>query len=579
MSNEIHQNEFRFRSGSKILNILRQFSETEKVIFGFLTIVLIVTALSLLFGVSDYFKADVPAYGGELREGIIGLPRTINPTLAITDADRDLSALIYSGLLKYSNNELKPDIASSYSISENGLVYDFKIRSDVYFQDGKQLTADDIEFTIQKINDPTIKSPRRADWANVVVKKINNFEIQFILKQAYSPFITNLTIGIIPKHIWEKINADQFIFSEYNIQPIGSGPYMVKNVNKDSGGIPTEYVLETWSKYYANEPYISTLSFSFFADQEKAINALNTNSIDGLASIPPSIAKKIAENNNSTIGIVTSPLPRIFGLFFNQSENKVLADNNVRRALELTVDRKLIIEKVLNGYGEALYGPIPTQFMGNDIHYATSTNQISAQSILEKNGWKKTKDGTYEKKSGKNASTTLGFTIFTADSTDLKETADLLKEAWNNFGARVDVRTFNSADLYQNIIRTRKYDALLFGEQIGKDRDLYAFWHSSQRNAPGLNVSMYTNSNVDKILENIRNLNDDEQRENLYNQLNVMITTDIPAIFLYTPDFIYAIPKDLQGVQLNSITTAADRWNSIEKWYLLTERVWKIFTK
>ena len=169
--------------------------------------------------------------------------------------------------------------------------------------------------------------------------------------------------------------------------------------------------------------------------------------------------------------------------------------------------------------------------------------------------------------------------MYTADAPDLTQAADLVQKAWTSLGAQVNVKVFEAGDLYQNVIRTRSYDALLFGEQIGKDQDLYAFWHSSQRNAPGLNVSMYTNSKADKLLETIRTINDDAARSKAYAQLDQIIQTDIPAIFLYAPDFIYAVPKSLRGITLSSVTVPTDRFSSIQSWYIQTEKVWKVFAK
>ena len=146
-------------------------------------------------------------------------------------------------------------------------------------------------------------------------------------------------------------------------------------------------------------------------------------------------------------------------------------------------------------------------------------------------------------------------------------------------GAQVNVKIFESGDLYQNIIRTRKYDALLFGELVGKDRDLYAFWHSSQRNAPGLNVAQYVNTTVDTLLETIRSARDLGARNLAYEQFDRIIRSDLPAVFLYSPDFIYIVPRSLYGIKLGSISTASDRWNSISDWYIKTEKVWRFFTK
>jgi len=591
---QIEKKEFRLQSGKSILEYIRRFSATEKVIFGVLVILALISALSMTVKVSDNFMTEIPAYGGELREGVVGLPRTINPVLAVTDIDKDMSSIIYSGLMKYENSNLIPDIAQSYTISSDGLIYDFKIRPDVHFQDGKQLTADDIEFTIGKIQDSNMKSPRRADWANITMKKISAEEIRFILKQPYSPFLSNTTVGILPKHIWGGISDDQFIFSTYNIDPIGSGPYKISSITRNSGGIPTEYILKTWGEYNGKKPFVSSIRMTFYSDLENALTSLDGNNIDSLAAIPPASAKRLTTNSAQAYKIVTSSLPRVFGVFFNQNQSSVLADKVVRQALEMSVDRDAIVEKVLNGYGTAIEGPLPPEFMGTttrsndsispDSASSTENTKIAAEKILKaqtllvKNNWVKDSDGVYNKRVGKGATTTLAFDIYTADSPDLQHTAELIKETWTKIGAKVNIKVFESSDLYQNIIRTRKYDALLFGEQIGKDRDLYAFWHSSQRNAPGLNVAMYTNSKVDKILTDIRTITDNNKRKDGFIQLETLINDDIPAIFLYTPDFIYAIPKSLQGISLSFITTPSDRWNSINSWYLNTEKVWKFFS-
>jgi peptide/nickel transport system substrate-binding protein len=152
-----------------------------------------------------------------------------------------------------------------------------------------------------------------------------------------------------------------------------------------------------------------------------------------------------------------------------------------------------------------------------------------------------------------------------------------VKNSWNTLGAQVDIKVFEPSDLYQNVIRTRKYDALLFGELVGKDRDVYAFWHSSQRNSPGLNVALYANSKVDKLLEDIRSTSDDKTRTQKYADLADLIQSDVPAVFLYSPDFIYVVPKSLRGMDFGNITITSDRWNSIGSWYVSTEKVWRIF--
>ncbi len=571
--------ELRFKASDSILGYIRRFSSTEKAIFGAFVIVAIVTVAIMAAKLNSYFMTQIPGYGGELREGEVGLPRTINPILAITDADRDIASLTYSGLMKWNDGKLVPDIAKSIAISQDGLTYDFKLRDAVSFQDGTPLTADDVAFTIQKIQDPVLKSPRRADWANVTVTVVSPKEIRFALRQAYSPFLANTTIGILPQHIWSSVNDDQFIFSQYNTDPIGSGPYKVSSVSHDSGGIPTVYRLSTWGGYYGHEPYISDVSFTFFADSDKALSALDSGEIDSLSAVSSSDAARLASDTAQPYRVMETALPRVFGVFFNQSQAPVLADKTVRQALDMSVDRTNIVQKVLSGYGEPTQGPLPADMVPAKV--ANPRADIAgAQALLEKNGWKKDPStGVYAKKNSKNAMQTLSFDIYTSDTPDLKETAELVRKSWNDLGAQVDVKVFNSSDLYQNVIRTRKYDALLFGELIGKDRDAFAFWDSSQRSAPGLNVALYANSKVDALLDDIRGTSNEAARSAKYADLDRLIRADIPAVFLYSPDFIYVVPKALRGIKLQGITVTSDRFNSISSWYVTLESVWKIFTK
>ncbi len=373
--------------------------------------------------VNRQFMINVPARGGELREGIVGLPRTVNPVISITDVDRDLGNLIYSGLTKYNREKIVPDLARSWDISEDGLTYTFNLRKDIFFQDGKPLTADDIVFTIQKIQDPALKSPRRADWTNVTVKQTSPTQVQFILKQAYAPFITNTNVGILPKHIWGSVSDEQFIYSQFNTEPIGSGPFKLSSVTHDNGGIPTEYHLTTWNKYYGSEPYLDTITFHFFSDEENALGALDVGSIDSLASISPSEAQRLASNTAESYQVLSSHLPRVFSVFLNQGQAPALADSAVRAALDVAVDRNELVASVLNGYGAPIHGPIPGIVSTSTVAVAASTatvkvgttatssvssadvvqraNYDRAEAILQKAGWKRNDDGIYEKKTKK----------------------------------------------------------------------------------------------------------------------------------------------------------------------------------
>jgi peptide/nickel transport system substrate-binding protein len=225
--------EFRFPKSDMLMGLIRKFSPTEKALFSIFTLIFIFGSLSLFWKLNTYFMTEIPARGGTVQEGVIGIARFINPLLAQTDVDRDLTSLVYAGLMRNINGNLVPDIAESYTVSDDGLTYDFKIKENAYFHDGVRVTAEDIAFTIEKAQDSTIKSPRRALWNEISTEIVNSKEIKFILKHPFSPFIYNTTIGILPKHLWKDISAESFVFSEQNCNPVGAGPYSIDGIEHD----------------------------------------------------------------------------------------------------------------------------------------------------------------------------------------------------------------------------------------------------------------------------------------------------------------------------------------------------------
>jgi peptide/nickel transport system substrate-binding protein len=167
----------------------------------------------------------------------------------------------------------------------------------------------------------------------------------------------------------------------------------------------------------------------------------------------------------------------------------------------------------------------------------------------------------------------------TSNVPELKAVAEAARDDWQALGIPVSVELYEPGDLNQNVIRPRKYGALLFGMVIGRDQDLFAFWHSSERNDPGLNISLYANHTVDGLLEKQRAESDLEKRDSYLKQINTLIATDYPAAFTHTPDFVYSVPKDLKGVLLTQIAAPSDRFAGVTKWYRRTESVWPFFSR
>lgn len=567
----------------KLDKTFRSFSFLERIAFLIFCFLLLTSTLSMLWKINTYISTEIPVEGGKVIEGIVGFPRFINPILAISDADRDLSILVYSGLMKATpSGRIVKDLAESYEISKDGLTYTFKIRSDATFHDDEPVTADDILFTIQKSQDNVIKSPKRAVWDGVQVEKVGEKEIRFILKQPYSPFLENTTLGILPKHIWGTIDSEQFIFSRFNIEPIGSGPYKIKNIKSDSAGVSEYYMLEPFKNYSLGKPFISEIETRFYSNEEELNKAYDKGSITSMNTISSLKADELKKDGER---VETYPLPRVFAVFLNQNQAQIFTHKEVRQALDMAIDKEYIVKEVLNNYGEIAETPIPpgsikfkTSGLIKNISFPGEKDKVNAASdILEKNGWKLNKDTNIRTKKIGKKTESLEFTLSTSNIPELKNTALLIQDMLAKTGIKVNLQFFETTNLNQDIIRPRKYDALLFGEIIGRDMDLFAFWHSSQRNDPGLNIASYTNIKTDKILETIRKMSNEKEKYEKYMEFIEEIKKDTPAIFLYSPDFIYTVPKNLKGFELGIVTTPAERFLDVNGWYINTQKVWNIF--
>ena len=553
-----------------------------RALFLGLSAVLIISSAGLLYTLEQSLVVEVPSRGGSLSEGIIGSPRFINPVLAISDADRDLTALVYSGLLRATpEGGYEPDLAEHYEVSPDGKTYTFTLRPNAVFHDGSPVTAEDVAYTVQKTQDAALKSPLRANWEGVSVETPDSSTVRFMLKTAYAPFIENLTLGILPKSRWGSVSDEEFPFSELNAEPIGSGPYAVGSVSRTSSGIPSAYMLESFGKYALGEPYLQRLVIHFYQSEGALLSALQSGEVYSASGISPNNLKDLPAEN-----IKTSPLNRVFGVFFNQNQSAVLRDKAVREALNASVNRTELVERVLGGYGTPLRGPVPPTLLGAPLPAESASTSAelaaAAQAALIAKGWKLNDQGVLQKTTGtgKNASTiTLRFDLATANVPELRAAAEYLRQTWGAMGAEVSVKIFEQGDLSQNVIRARKYDALLFGEVVGRELDLFAFWHSSQRNDPGLNIAGYTNSAADKALEQLRATGEPAKRTELINTFLAELKKDTPAVFLYAPDFVYSIPNDIVGVTLGFIETPSDRFLSLPLWHKETDKVWPLFVK
>jgi ABC-type transport system substrate-binding protein len=371
------------------------FGKKEWIIFVSSFIILILSGTT--FSLNYYYKNTEikPTQGGVYIEGLIGQPRLINPIYSkASDVDRDISELVFSGLFKYDiDGKIVNDLAENYTISEDGKIYEVKLKKNLFWSDGEPLNADDVVFTIKTIQDPLYKSPLQALWVGIDVEKISDDTIRFALKNPYYPFLELLTQKIAPEHIWKNISPENFPLSSYNLNPIGSGPYKIEEVKQDKEGKINSIKLTLNPKYFNTLPYVSEIIFKFYPNEEKLTKAYLTNEIQGL-----SLALSDKENQKENFLTYKFTMPRYFVVIFNPDKSKVLSDKNIRQALSYATDKEELVQKNNLSSTDIVYSPFPSNIFGiKDPTEKFEFDLQKAKNILDKLGFVENEQGYREK--------------------------------------------------------------------------------------------------------------------------------------------------------------------------------------
>ena len=552
----------------QLKNLPGLLSRRERYLVLGLSLLIIAALVSIPVGFYFSVTEAAPDYGGSFTEGLIGEPRFINPLLLQTDTDRDLSQLVFSGLLKNDGQgNLVPDLAETFAVSSDGLNYGFILRNDVKWHDGERFTADDVIFTVSTAQNQDFSSPQRINWQGVEVVKTGELSLEFKLKNPYAQFVNNLTLGILPGHLWRDIKPANFILSELNLKPIGTGPYQFDRLRKNRAGRMDSYELVANEDYHLGQPFIDRIKFKFFLSEDDAIQSFNLSGVEGIGGLS-------ALNINllrfpGKVEIKKLNIPRYFSVFFNQNQSEAVSDKNVRLALAHSVNKDRVLE-VIGGNGLKVSSPILPEIFDDfnkNIKIYDFNPEFSKQ-ILANSGWKDSDGDGVLDKNGKR----LELTLALPSRNEQIKVSEQLKRDWESIGAAINLAPVGVSELQQNYIQPRTYEMLLFGEVLNVEPDPFSFWHSSQKKDPGLNLALYDNKGADKLLEEARQALNPIARISKYNDFQNLVIEDLSAIFLYSPSFIYAQPKKVKGFEDDLLGLPSERFVNVHKWYIETQR-------
>ena len=516
----------------------------------------------------------LPTSGGVFTESLVGSLSRLNPLLDWNNSsDHDVDRLIFSGLLTFDAHGMPiPDLAESWGTSQDGTIYNFSIRPNAVWHDGTPVTSDDVIYTIGLIQGGGSSFPQDIQdmWESIEINRLNERTLQFHLPEPFAPFLDYLSFGILPKHIFASIPIDQLGNAEFNLKPIGTGPYQFDHLILENGQI-NGVVLTAFDKYYNQQPFIQQVVFRYYPTPVEALIAYQQGEVLGVSQVTSaSLKDALAEPN---LSLYSCRQPELSLILLNLDDGTVpfFQEQSVRKALMLGLNRQRMIDVILQGQAIPAEGPIlPGSWAYYDGFEHINYDRDAAVTLLKTKGYViPAEGGDVRVKDGK----PLAFTLIYPDDTLHSALAELIQSDWALIGVKVDLQSIPYDQLFIDHLSPRKYQAALVDLDLSRspDPDPYPFWHQAEATG-GQNYSQWNNRTASEYLEQARTITDLAVRTRLYRNFQVVFAKEIPALTLYYPVYTFAVDIQVRGVQGAPIFDISDRFANITSWYLVTRR-------
>lgn len=549
-----------------IVAIFKSYDFRDKVLSTSAVAVFLAMIVKMMFfpyGMFNFGASDIYTEGLVSRSGI----QNLNPLFVdYNEADREVSAAIFSGLMKYDpEKKAVVDDMASLAINEDKTEYTFTIREGIKWHDGKDFTSEDVLFTFNDIVlHPSFPNEiLKINFEGVKVEMVDNRTVIFRLEKPNVFFITNLTTGILPKHILEGVDPYDILQHEFNKKPIGTGSYMVTEPASSFSDGRTQITLTRNLNYYGDVSEIEHLRFIAYPTMNKLVEELNA--VNGVVKVT---GKYILDfENDDRFTLYPYELPQYTAVFMNM-DSPILKDQIVRLALQKAVDKKALIGDNVDKI--TVDTPLMELDQGEWI-YQSSLEQ--AQGALKEAGFvypeeDVNKQGIRYNADGVGLELNFIVRLYEEDTYQYEETLKVvtfLQEIWEGIGCSVQVE-FLPEDVFKERIMKRQYDLLLVGQILGYNLDTYSTWHSAQASPLGQNLSNYRSFQVDKIIEDIRSTFDPEKKAEKLKELAEKLKEDVPAIFLFKPIYYYASDGKVSGISMKGVVYPSDRLSGVGKW-------------
>ncbi len=559
-----------FKYLRKAVNVIASYTLEEKVVSIVALLLLVFALIRLMFWgfLPGIVMADAAVYSEAL---ISDKPILMNPLYVdYSQANRDVSALIFSGLVKFDpvKNAFIGDLADLV-ISADQKEYLFTLKEGIKWHDGQPLKVEDILFTFQLIQDPQFQNPViKANFEGVKVERVGDSQIKFTLAAPNSFFISSLNVGILPQHRLSELTVAQLPTADFNLHPVGSGPFQVDGkieVSTQDG--KQKLKLVRFEDYYGQKPSLQAIKFVAYPDESTLI--AEQNSIDVVAKWNHGV-----EEFDQTRFVAESyTLPQYTAIFFN-NQNALFKEKKMRVAFLKAINRAELLKQI------PLKAPLDSplfELKNTDLAYqydltAAAGALFDAGYTFEKNADGSIKPGQqYRKnKKGEELAVTLLARAYDEGTVLAQETSivvEFLVKSLGDVGVKLEVLLMPEAD-FLNALASKEYALILTGQSMGYNLDLYPYWHSTQAKVNGLNFAMLKNFAIDQQIEKLRNTFDENEKVERLKKLAKSFSEEVPAVFLYTPKYNFITDQRLKGVNLQNLAHPADRFAKVESFCL-----------
>jgi peptide/nickel transport system substrate-binding protein len=527
----------------------------------------LVAGVGVLFALA-YLPSDeegeaLPDRSGSYIEGVAGAPSNVNPLVASSnEADRDLVSLVFSSLVRLGPaGAVQPDLALEVPrVTPDGLSYVFQLRPGLTWHDGEPLDAADVIFTVRTIQQPQFAGdPNLAElFRDVEIEAQNEETVVMTLAQPYAPFLAHLAgVGILPEHLLRGDTSGEIIESTFGQQPVGSGPFRLSSLS------PQSAVLRPFGNYHEGTPFLDRLELRFYSDDSALLNALRNGEIEG-ALFRPGLDGEALSYLEGEAALTRRTLHGTpMTVVYLNAEVPVFESGRVRLALQHALDVEALIAGTLGGQALPLDSPIPRDLWAYvAMPEAYAYDPDLAASLLDEEGWVIGPQG--REKDGQ----LLQFSLAASDDPQQVAVAQELARQWAALGIQVTVQVSGASQFVDGVLLPRRFESALVTVDPGPDPDTYPLWHSSQALGEGRNLSGFSNSQVDELLENGRLTTSPTQRADGYRLFQEIFASELPAVLLYTPTYQYVTPAGLQGLSPGLLFTTSSRFSDVFAWFV-----------